>query len=143
MDIVCAVDSSEDSFKTLREAETLVEQIGGNLKILHCIEHQEFRQIQSESHDHGNDPIMMDEILSMAETRIHDVASELAVPYTAVPLFGNPSSEIIDYVDTSEVDYIVLGGTKRSAAGKILFGSVTQSVLLNSSVPVLMVPTVT
>lgn len=47
-----------------------------------------------------------------------------------------PADGIIDWADDQDVDLIVLGGRKRSPAGKVLFGSVTQEVLLNTDRPV-------
>ena len=43
---------------------------------------------------------------------------------------------ILDQADEQDVDSLVLGGRKRSPAGKALFGSVTQSVILNTHRPV-------
>ncbi len=43
---------------------------------------------------------------------------------------------ILRYANDEGVDEIVLGGRKRSPAGKALFGSVTQSVILNTDLPV-------
>ena len=44
--------------------------------------------------------------------------------------------DILDAADEQAVDAIVLGGRKRSPVGKAVFGSVTQSVILNSDRPV-------
>jgi len=43
---------------------------------------------------------------------------------------------ILRYAENKGVDEIVLGGRKRSPAGKAIFGSVTQSVILNTDLPV-------
>jgi nucleotide-binding universal stress UspA family protein len=49
---------------------------------------------------------------------------------------GDTTQDIIDDAEENDVDAIVLGGRKRSPAGKAIFGSVTQSVILNTDRPV-------
>mgnify|MGYP000628052315 CR=1 FL=1 len=49
---------------------------------------------------------------------------------------GDTTDDIIVEADEYDVDAIVLGGRKRSPAGKAIFGSVTQSVILNADRPV-------
>ncbi|EMA35393.1 universal stress protein [Halobiforma nitratireducens] len=49
---------------------------------------------------------------------------------------GDAASDILNLADSNDVDEIVLGGRKRSPVGKALFGSVTQSVVLNTDRPV-------
>jgi nucleotide-binding universal stress UspA family protein len=43
-----------------------------------------------------------------------------------------PADGIRQLADEIDADLIAMGGRKRSPAGKVLFGSVTQSVLLNT-----------
>jgi Universal stress protein UspA and related nucleotide-binding proteins len=50
---------------------------------------------------------------------------------------GDPASEIIEHAEERGVDQICVGGRKRSPAGKVLFGSVTQEVILGTTRPVL------
>jgi nucleotide-binding universal stress UspA family protein len=49
---------------------------------------------------------------------------------------GDPADEILEYAHEGAVDLIVMGGRKRSPVGKALFGSVSQAVLLNTELPV-------
>lgn len=48
----------------------------------------------------------------------------------------DPVTAIIAVATDVGADRIVMGGRNRSPAGKVLFGSVTQSVLLHSPIPV-------
>lgn len=54
---------------------------------------------------------------------------------------GEPAETIIAVADEIDADQIILAGRQRTPVGKVLFGSVTQSVLLTADVPVTVVPT--
>ena len=53
---------------------------------------------------------------------------------------GDPDTVLVDYVRDHEVDLVCVAGRKRSPAGKAVFGSVSQSIMLNVDVPVLFCP---
>jgi nucleotide-binding universal stress UspA family protein len=50
---------------------------------------------------------------------------------------GDPETVILDVAEEIDADCIALAGRKRSPTGKVLFGSVTQSVMLHTERPVL------
>ena len=64
--------------------------------------------------------------------RARDVLEEAGIEYTMDEGSGEPQNVILDTADELDVDLICLGGRKRSPAGKVLFGSVIQSILLDS-----------
>lgn len=49
---------------------------------------------------------------------------------------ADPATAIIEVTDEIGADWIVMSGRKRTPVGTVLFGSVTQSVLLNADIPV-------
>jgi nucleotide-binding universal stress UspA family protein len=49
---------------------------------------------------------------------------------------AEPPDAIIKFAEEMNADRIIMAGRKRTPVGKVLFGSVTQSVLLHSDVPV-------
>ncbi|MFC7076943.1 MULTISPECIES: universal stress protein [Haloarcula] len=50
---------------------------------------------------------------------------------------GTPADGILDTADDRDADLIVVAGRKRTPTGKVLFGSVTQRVVLDTDRPVL------
>lgn len=52
---------------------------------------------------------------------------------------GDPAETILEVAAELPADHVVIGNRKRSPAGKALFGSVTQSVILNADLPVTVV----
>jgi nucleotide-binding universal stress UspA family protein len=75
-----------------------------------------------------------DRVKSVAEARNHleDAGVDVRVDEISHP----PVQGILTLAADIDADLIVLGGRKRSPAGKVLFGSVTQQVLLQSDRPV-------
>lgn len=53
---------------------------------------------------------------------------------------GNPAAAILDVAERWDADEIVLGVRGQSPVGKVLFGSVTQSVILDTERAVKVVP---
>lgn len=50
---------------------------------------------------------------------------------------GDPAEALLELAAAGDADLLVLAGRKRSPAGKALFGSVTQEVILTTDRPVL------
>jgi nucleotide-binding universal stress UspA family protein len=68
--------------------------------------------------------------------RAEEILEEAGVRYTLLEESGEAAEDITREADELDADLIVLGGRKRSPVGKVLFGSVSQSVLLNTDHPV-------
>jgi nucleotide-binding universal stress UspA family protein len=78
------------------------------------------------------DPENLPESVSEVRTLLEGGGIEVAVRRE----HADPAQGIIDVSDEEAVDMIVMSGRKTSPVGKVLFGSVTQSVLLSADVPV-------
>jgi nucleotide-binding universal stress UspA family protein len=70
-----------------------------------------------------------------AERTLTDAGIETETSELFVPV----AQGIVDLAREIEADLIVMSGRTRSPAGKALFGSVTQSVLLDAPIPVTVV----
>ncbi|MFC7131520.1 MULTISPECIES: universal stress protein [Salinibaculum] len=69
--------------------------------------------------------------------RARDILEDAGAAVTLREGSGDPAQSILDMAEQLDVDLICIAGRKRSPAGKALFGSVSQSVILNAERPVL------
>ncbi|GAP77570.1 MULTISPECIES: universal stress protein [Brachybacterium] len=63
----------------------------------------------------------------------------LAFELRTVPKRDDPADDILDAVEHDDIDLVILGIRKRTPIGKILLGSTSQRVAIESPVPVVMV----
>lgn len=89
-----------------------------------------------------DDDHLRERLRDIAAQRASEAASAVVEDAEIVGLIGEkPANEVLEYARDCDAIYIVVGGRKRSPVGKALFGSVTQSILLNADCPVVTVMT--
>ena len=136
MTIVAAIDRSERGEAIVAEAAELAEAFDEELHVVHVLNQSEFVELERTSVQESGKAIDMDRIREIAADIATEAAENVTDDFTAVGLVGDAADEIVRYSDDHEARYIVISGRKRSPVGKALFGSVTQSVLLDADRPV-------
>lgn len=139
MTIVACVDRSEGAAEIISEAVRLGAAFGEPVHAVHVLTREEFVDLQRSSVNDTGNAVSVDRIKRMATDIAADALDEEGADGDAVGLVGEPSEEIISYADDTDASYVVLGGRNRSPVGKALFGSVAQSVLLDSPRPAVVV----
>lgn len=69
-----------------------------------------------------------------------DVLEAQGIDVTLRREHGDPAEQILAVARDVDAAVVAMAGRQRSPAGKAIFGSVTQSVILDSDRPVLVVP---
>ncbi len=138
MPIVAAVDGGDGSKAVVQEAETLADQFDEPVHIVSVYEQSEHEHLvnQGIDIDHVDSDEEKEEIARLAAT---DAAEAVSREFEIHGRHGNPAEEVLEFANDIDPRYIVIGGRKRSPVGKALFGSVTQSVLLDATQPVVAV----
>ncbi len=74
-----------------------------------------------------------------ATGRIRAMASDAGVPFEAKVIEGHPADDILKFAVENKVNLIVMGSIGIRGLTKFLLGSVTEKVVRNSEVAVLVV----
>ena len=82
---------------------------------------------------------MMNEEGKQATQYAEDLARMMNISFRKILLQGNPSQEILKSALEIEADLIVMGSMGRTGVEKFLLGSVAEKVVLQSSIPVLII----
>lgn len=134
--VLVAVDSNEERAEAVARAVADLPGDPGSVEVVLLNVFEDFQGT-----DEGRQ-ISTDDIYDPEEfPESVDAASEILADAGRDPErrreHGDPAERITEAADEVDADLIALSGRKRSPAGKVLFGSVTQSVLLSAERPVL------
>lgn len=70
-------------------------------------------------------------------TTVRDAVDDLGVPVEVTERTGDAAEEVLAEAEERDADAILLAARKRSPAGKALFGSVTQRIIIDGERPVI------
>jgi nucleotide-binding universal stress UspA family protein len=126
--ILIPVDDDLD--RSMRQATYVTDLPGAPAEISIVVTHV-LNRVQEDAPDAMRQPERVKTV-----KRVREFLSEKGYDVSVVAASAPPTDGIQELADEEDVDVIVMGGRKRSPAGKVLFGSVTQSVLLNTDRPV-------
>lgn len=135
--IVAAVDKSSRSKSVISEAAKVAGLLGLDLHIIHVAKEGLTTSTKCEDGDPSNSTLI--EIERMVQNILRKSHFNATQKYEINCLQGEPGPGIIQYGHEQEASLLVVSSRKRSPVGKVLFGSVTQDILLNANSPVLTV----
>jgi len=135
---VVAACETEDDARIVAEAAEIVSAFDDELHVLTVLT---LEDLGDDIGPGGPDEAARERLEREAASRAEAIASSVGA--TDVTPVGRVASSvaqaILDYVESVDTRYVVIGGRKRSPVGKALFGSTGQKVLLESTAPVLSV----
>lgn len=141
MVVVAAVGRSNTERAVVAEAAKLANAFEEPLHVIHVLDRSTFLELERSTVEDTGESVPIDKVRSMAREIAKEAASDVAPDAELVGIVGNPAEDILEYAEDTDASYVVIGGRKRSPVGKALFGSVTQSILLNASQPTVTVLT--
>lgn len=138
--ILFPVDFSESSGKIVPYVQTVAQKFGSQIHILFAA--RVFDHFTSIYVPHPSINKFEKELIEGAEKRLYEFMDENFKEFpqtkTAVAA-GDPSEEIINYIQEHKIDLVIMGTHGRKGMDKILFGSVAERVVKTAQVPVMVV----
>lgn len=138
MSVIAAVDQSEQTEPIVEHAQQLASAFGVELHVVHVGSRTGATATQEGGEFAAEANAARERAETVAEKAIDHI--EETANCRTVGLVGDPAQRIVEYGTNNDAKYIVVGGRKRTPVGKALFGSTTQSILLNAACSVVTVP---
>ena len=137
--LVCPIDFSDASRGALRYAAAIADHFGARLTILTVDD----PLLASVATDAGREPSLVEEtrqeLRRFVAESLPDRSSAAGTMELRVAV-GKPAGEILRVARERETDLIVMSSQGRSGVSKRFFGSTTERVLRETTVPVLVTP---
>ena len=137
--ILAPVDFSPSTDWVVREAGRLARPFNAEVILLHIVASADSRlrsQVQGPSELAANDHGVLREKIAQSQRLLQ----EMGVTCRSIMFAGRAVEDILECAKREGCDLVVVGSHGRSAMYKDLVGSVTESLLRQSPVPLLVIP---
>ncbi|QWC19174.1 universal stress protein [Halorubrum sp. 2020YC2] len=139
--VVLAVGTEDEkrAERLAREIIAVAEPSDAEVVLTHVFDQEEFDGIRSKlGVDPGTEGSTPDAVAERhATTRaLSEALSEAGVRHSVRGAVGDLADEVVQTAEGLGADRVVVGGRRRSPAGKAVFGSVAQEVMLSAPCPV-------
>ena len=141
--VLLAHDLTDRGDPVADAAVRMAQQLGLPLSVLHVLTDEDLEQQRNARPPNAAfTDVVVAELQSQLRARVAQAAGGTeSSPASVHVLIGDPHAVIVDHLEQHDYDFVFLGIRNRSRVGKLLFGSVAQSVLLRSPTKVVCVPT--
>jgi len=160
MTILTAVDGETTPSGAVERGAELASALGVGHAVLHVMPQDEFEAFRESAGESSGRPVTASashggssQSAALAEYTVENgerhatevardvVHATLGDHSETVPVrrVGDPIEEVLAEADRRSVRYLVIGGRHRTPVGKAVFGSKTQSILLDATCPVVTV----
>lgn len=135
--ILIAVDNSEFSEKAAKNGFKLAEQLGATVALLYVVD-------TSKAVANIDTGVYPEQALFLLKKEAEQTLNKLAAMHTGEVIKfmpqGIPTKDIIKTAEKWEADLIVLGTHGRTGLMHLLVGSVSESIIRHSKIPVMVYP---
>ncbi len=134
--ILVPTDGSEHADSATAHALSLADQFDATV---HALEVLDIDRLAGPFDAGGVDQEFIDRFRTQAEEDVGGIENQWAQPdnFEGGVVEGTPSTTILDYVESHDIDLVTMGTHGRSGLRRFVLGSVTEHVLRATPVPVL------
>lgn len=137
--LVAVGDADED--RTASVAKTAVDiagPAGATVRLAHVFSPDRYDEVKRQLEFDEGAEVTSDTVAKRHVTirNVGRMLSDAGLDYTWHGAVGEKSEEVVTLAESFDADLLVIGGRGRSPAGKAVFGSTAQSILLNAPCPV-------
>lgn len=136
MKIAVAIDGSENALRAAKHAITLVQYLPeAHLEVIYVLDFNKAKDERLLSQSPESLTLKREQkVLPIIE-----LAKDVGVKTKVTMLKGNPSQEIIKYVNSEEIDQLVIGSRGLNTFQEMVLGSVSHKVMKHVNCPITIV----
>jgi nucleotide-binding universal stress UspA family protein len=135
-DVLVPTDGSQNAMGAVKEGVAVANATGATLHLLYVVE---TTSLGPDARSAIREETLAEEGREVLSTALDDVDTDGIDDLVREISFGRPAAEILDYVDSNDVDLAILGTHGRTDFKQYVLGGVSAKLVRTASIPVMWV----